>query len=140
MVFARRRRSGLRGKDGRPDPILVLRRLEQLARFLDASIGIPGTRFRFGADAILGLFPGGGDVVGAALSGYVVYAAWRLGLPAGAIARMIANIAADTLLGAVPVAGDVFDAWWKANLRNVAILRAHVERRGGPQGGGGSAA
>lgn len=108
-----------------------MRRLERLAWLLDTSIGIPGTRFRFGIDPVLGLFPGGGDLVGAALSAYVVIEAWRLGLPGNAIARMIANVAADTLLGSVPVAGDVFDAWWKANLRNVAILREHIARTDG---------
>ena len=98
--------------------------------FLDSAIVIPGTNFRFGADALIGLFPGGGDVVGAALSGYIVYESWRLGVPAAGLARMLANVTFDTLLGAVPVAGDLFDAVWKANLRNIDILRAHV-RRGG---------
>jgi hypothetical protein len=107
----------------------VLRRLERLAIVLDSAIVIPGTRFRFGIDSLLGLFPGGGDVVGAALSGYIVYEAWRAGLPASGIARMVANVLADTLLGAVPVAGDLFDVFWKANLRNIEILRAHFTRR-----------
>lgn len=96
---------------------------------LDSAIVIPGTRFRFGIDALLGLFPGGGDIVGAAFSGYVIYAAWRLGAPVPVLARMVANIAADTVLGAIPVAGDLFDAYWKANLRNVAILREYLARR-----------
>lgn len=103
-----------------------MRRLERLATLLDSAIVIPGTGLRFGIDALLGLFPGGGDVVGAALSGYIVYESWRLGVPKAALARMIANVAADTVLGAVPIAGDLFDAAWKANLRNIEILRAHV--------------
>jgi Domain of unknown function (DUF4112) len=106
----------------------VLRRLERLAVFLDSAIVIPGTRFRFGADALLGLLPGAGDIVGAALSGYIIFEAARLGLPGPALARMIANVVADTALGAIPVAGDLFDAYWKANLRNIAILREHVTR------------
>jgi hypothetical protein len=110
----------------------VLRRLERLAVVLDSAIVIPGTRFRFGADAILGLFPGGGDVVGAALAGYVIVEAARLGVPGAALARMIGNVIVDTVLGAVPVAGDLFDAYWKANLRNIAILREHVNRTTGP--------
>lgn len=97
---------------------------------LDSVIVVPGTNIRFGIDPLLGLFPGGGDVVGAALSGYIVYESWRLGVPASGIARMIANVLADTLLGAVPVAGDLFDVLWKANLRNIEILRAHIETRG----------
>ena len=104
----------------------MLRRLERLAVVLDSAIVIPGTRFRFGADALLGLFPGGGDVVGAALSVYVVVEAARLGVPAAALARMIGNVVVDTTLGAIPVAGDLFDAYWKANLRNIEILRAHL--------------
>jgi hypothetical protein len=108
----------------------VLRRLERLAVLLDSAIVVPGTNIRFGIDPILGLFPGGGDVVGAALSGYIVYESWRLGVPAAGLLRMIANVLADTVLGAVPVAGDLFDAFWKANLRNIEILRAHVLRQG----------
>ncbi|HEX2115644.1 MAG TPA: DUF4112 domain-containing protein [Alphaproteobacteria bacterium] len=107
----------------------MLRRLERLAIVLDSAIVIPGTRFRFGIDSLLGLFPGGGDVVGAALSGYIIYESWRAGVPAPGIARMVANVLADTLLGAVPVAGDLFDAFWKSNLRNIDILRAHLTRR-----------
>jgi Domain of unknown function (DUF4112) len=107
----------------------ILRRLERLAKFLDAAIVIPGTRFRFGADAILGLVPGGGDVVGAALSGYIVYAAWKLGLPASALLRMAANVAVDTTFGAVPVAGDAFDVYFKANLRNMEVIRRHLRDR-----------
>lgn len=97
---------------------------------LDSAIVIPGTNLRFGIDAVLGLFPGGGDVVGAVLSGYIVYEAWRLGVPSAALARMMGNVLADTLLGAVPIAGDLFDAAWKANLRNIEILRRHVRAQG----------
>lgn len=103
----------------------MLKRLDRLARLLDTSIGIPGTRWRFGLDPILGLVPGVGDLAGAALSGYIVYEAWRLGVPRAVLARMIANVAAETLLGTVPVAGDLFDAWWKANRRNVDLLCRH---------------
>lgn len=113
----------------RSDPEAMLPKIERLATFLDASIVVPGTRFRFGADAILGLFPGGGDIVGAALSAGIIYIGWKLGVPRTALARMAGNVLADTLLGSVPVAGDVFDAWFKANLRNVAIIREHVRRR-----------
>jgi len=93
---------------------------------LDASIRVPGTRFRFGLDPVLGLIPGLGDFAGAALSGYIVYEAWRLGVPRRALARMIANIGLETAIGTVPVAGDVFDAAWKANLRNLDIVRRYV--------------
>ncbi|HEX6977924.1 MAG TPA: DUF4112 domain-containing protein [Alphaproteobacteria bacterium] len=115
------------GRHASGDEAAVLRRLERLAWALDASVGMPGTRFRFGLDALLGLVPGIGDVAGAALSAYIVYEGWRLGVPAPALARMIANVAFETVLGSVPVAGDVFDAWWKANLRNIRILRDHLD-------------
>ena len=126
MVFVRIRNK----RRQRPrDDEEALRRLERLATVLDSAIVIPGTNLRFGIDAMLGLFPGGGDVVGAALSGYIVYESWRLGVPASGLTRMIGNVLADTLLGAVPIAGDLFDAAWKANLRNIDILRTHVQSR-----------
>jgi hypothetical protein len=112
--------------DSPQDREAVLRKIERLANFLDAAIVIPGTRFRFGADSIIGLFPGGGDVVGAAFSGYIIHAGWRLGLPPSALGRMLANVVADAVLGAIPVAGDLFDAWFKANLRNIAIIREYA--------------
>jgi hypothetical protein len=108
-----------------PRRAAALQRIERLARLLDTSIGVPGTRWRFGLDPILGLVPGIGDLAGAALSGFIVYEAWRLGVPRGVLLRMIANVAIEAGVGAVPVAGDLFDAWWKANQRNVAILRQY---------------
>jgi hypothetical protein len=68
------------------------------------------------------------------LSGYIIFEAARLGVPASALARMVANVIADTALGAIPVAGDLFDAYWKANLRNIGILRAHVAHTTGRVG------
>ncbi len=138
MLVVRRRRG--RRLNAKQEPEALLRKIERLAKFLDAAIVIPGTRFRFGADSIIGLFPGGGDVVGAALAGYIIYAGWRVGLPGAVLARMTGNVLADTVLGAVPVAGDLFDVWYKANLRNVAIIREHIRRqppahRSGPGGG-----
>lgn len=109
-----------------PREAAALARLDRLAWLLDTSIVIPGTRWRFGVDPLLGLIPGAGDIAGAALSGYIVFEAWRLGVSPAVLARMIVNVAADTLVGAVPIAGDVFDAWWKANRRNVDLLRRHL--------------
>jgi len=115
-----------------------IRRVRVLAKLLDNSISIPGTRFKFGFDAIIGLIPGVGDVLGAILSGYIVLEAARAEVPPVTLARMLVNIGIDTLLGTIPAAGDVFDAMWKSNLMNVALLEQHLgapnaarrERRG----------
>jgi hypothetical protein len=104
----------------------TLRRLERLARLLDSQFRIPGTGIRFGLDGLIGLAPGVGDAIGLALSAYIVMEAWRLGLPAPIITRMIANLAVDTAVGSVPVVGDLFDIAWKANRRNMDLIRRHV--------------
>jgi Domain of unknown function (DUF4112) len=122
-------RVGERPWESRRERQRTIERLENLSLLLDAAYGIPGTKLRFGLDALLGLVPIAGDVASAALSAYLIYQARRLGLPKTAIARMIGNVALDAVLGAVPLFGDIFDVFWRANVRNVAILRRHV---GGP--------
>ena len=97
-------------------------RLRRLAWLLDSSLRIPGTRFRVGADALLGLVPVVGDLAGAALSGVILVEAARLGVRKGILARMALNVAIEALVGAVPLAGDLFDAAWKANQRNLRLL------------------
>ncbi|MCY7378703.1 MAG: DUF4112 domain-containing protein, partial [Gemmatimonadaceae bacterium] len=106
-----------------PDP---LARARALTRLLDSAARVPGTSFRFGLDPVLGLIPGLGDVAGAALSGYVVILASRLGAPKSVLVRMLGNVAIDTVAGAMPVVGDLFDAAWKSNTRNLALLERHV--------------
>lgn len=103
-------------------------RVRDLARVLDTVFTIPGTRIRVGLDAILGLIPGGGDVAGAALSGYIVLVAARLGAPPAVLWRMVANIAIDTAIGTVPVLGDLFDVAWKANSKNAELLDRFSEQ------------
>jgi Domain of unknown function (DUF4112) len=105
-----------------------LERLRRLGYLLDNSIPVPGTNFRFGLDSVIGLVPGIGDLVGGALSVYIILEAARLGVPRPLLARMGYNVAVDTLVGGVPVLGDLFDAGYKANLRNLALVREHVER------------
>jgi hypothetical protein len=105
-------------------------RLRRMAWVLDDLVRVPGTSRRFGLDPVLGLLPGGGDIAGGALSAYIVIAAARLGAPSSVILRMGWNIAVDTLLGAVPLLGDLFDASWKANRRNVARLETYIEQPG----------
>ena len=106
-----------------PDP---LSRARVLTTLLDSAARVPGTSFRFGLDPVLGLIPGLGDVAGAALSGYVVILASRLGAPKSVIVRMLGNVAIDTVAGAMPLVGDLFDAGWKSNTRNLALLERHV--------------
>lgn len=101
------------------------RRLAQLAWLLDNSIPLPGTRFRIGLDPLIGLVPGLGDLLGVLLSSYIVREAARLGAPPSVLTRMAFNVALEGLVGLVPVVGDVFDAAWKANQRNLALLDAH---------------
>ncbi len=105
-------------------------RIDRLATLLDTRFGIPFTKFRFGADSLIGLAPGVGDAVTTALALYIVYEAHRLGVPRHLLVRMLGNVAIDGLVGAVPVAGDVFDVMFRANRRNVRILREHLERAG----------
>jgi len=101
-----------------------LDRARTLTRLLDTAARIPGTRVRFGLDSVLGLIPGLGDVAGAALSGYMVLLASRMGAPQSVIARMLTNVAIDTVGGTVPVLGDLFDVAWKSNSRNLALLES----------------
>lgn len=105
----------------------VRRRLARLAWLLDNSIAIPGLRFRIGFDAILGLVPGLGDLLGVLLSSYIVREAARIGAPPSVLVRMAFNVAVEGIVGLVPVIGDLFDAVWKANQRNLALLDAHLE-------------
>jgi hypothetical protein len=102
------------------------RRVRVLARLLDSSITIPGTNLKFGLDPIIGLIPGIGDLMGAVMSGYIILEAVRADVPNVTIVRMLVNVGIDTLLGAVPALGDVFDAAWKSNTMNVALLERHV--------------
>jgi len=101
---------------------LGLRGARSVARLLDRQFRVPGTSIRFGLDPLLGLLPVGGDIVAALGSGYILYVGWRNGAPGALLARMLANVAADLVVGSVPVIGDLFDAGWKANARNVALL------------------
>src|ERR671914_1217454 len=103
-------------------------RLEALSRLLDSAFLIPGTNQRVGIDALLGLIPGIGDLVSTALASYIIWEARQLGLPRWKVARMIGNVAVDTAIGAIPVAGDAFDLFFKANERNLRIINEHLKR------------
>lgn len=102
------------------------KRVRVLARLLDSSMTVPGTGWKFGLDPIIGLIPGIGDLVGAVMSGYIILEAVRADVPAVTLVRMLVNVGIDTVIGAVPAVGDVFDAAWKSNTMNVALLERHV--------------
>lgn len=103
-----------------------LRHARRWAYLLDAAFRIPGTQRRFGLDPLLGLVPGAGDALGAGMAGYLLWLAARAGAPPPVLVRMFGNLAIDALVGAVPLLGDLFDAGWKANLRNLRILEHYV--------------
>lgn len=108
----------------------TIRRLRRLTRLMDSSIRLPGTRYRFGLDPLVGLIPGVGDAIGLGVSLWIVTEARRLGVSGPTLTRMLLNAAADTVVGAIPVLGDLFDAGYKANQRNLELLEEDLRRRG----------
>jgi len=103
-----------------------LARVALVAKLMDNAFLIPGLNRRVGFDAVIGLIPGVGDAISAALASYIIWEARQLGLPRWKIARMIGNVAVDTAIGAIPLAGDVFDVFFKANQRNLRIIHEHL--------------
>ena len=100
----------------------ALQRARWLAWLLDNSIPIPGTRFRIGLDALIGLVPGLGDAAGAVFSSYLLLEAGKLGVSRSTLLRMAANVLIESVVGMIPLIGDLFDAGWKANQRNIELL------------------
>ncbi len=115
-------------KTAGPSKADSLQRITLLTRLLDSAFVIPGLNRRVGFDAIIGLIPGIGDAVSTLLASYIIWEARQLGLPKWKIARMIGNVAVDTAIGAIPVAGDAFDLFFKANERNLRIIHEHLKR------------
>jgi len=101
--------------------------LEHLVALLDDIFHIPMTGIRFGLDPVIGLIPGVGDWITGAISFLMLVAGWRRGLPRVALARMVVNIGIDSLVGTVPVVGDIFDVGWKSNRKNFTLLQAYRE-------------
>ncbi|MGC1779872.1 MAG: DUF4112 domain-containing protein [Xanthobacteraceae bacterium] len=108
----------------------ALDRLDVLATAFDTAFILPGTNVRFGVESLLRLIPGIGDAVASLLSFYLLYEARRLGVPRLLLARMLGNVLLEGTVGLVPVAGDAFDVFFRANRRNVALLRRHFARAG----------
>ena len=109
--------------------------LEHLVALLDDIFRIPMTGIRFGLDPVIGLIPGVGDWITGAISFLMLVAGWRRGLPRVALARMVVNIGIDSMVGTVPVVGDLFDVGWKANRRNLELLERHLTNPEGARRG-----
>jgi hypothetical protein len=105
-------------------------RLEAVGRLMDGAFVLPGTNIRLGLDAVIGLVPVAGDVISGLVSSYLIWEARQLDAPRWLIARMMANTMLDTTIGAIPLVGDAFDLMFRANMKNMALLRRHMEKRG----------
>ncbi len=110
------------------DAAAVRRRVEALEAVLERAVTIPGTRIPLGLDAMLGFVPVVGDVLAGAIGLYLVWEARNLGLSKWAVARMLGNVGIDTAIGAIPLAGDVFDMLYRSNSKNLRILKRHLDR------------
>src|SRR5262245_2403433 len=110
-----------------PDNLRHLQRFAVIAKLLDAQFRVPFTRWRFGLDGILGLAPGAGDIATALVGAYGLVVAYKLGAPASIHARMVINLLLDAGVGTIPIAGDLFDFVFKANIRNARLARKWVE-------------
>lgn len=127
-----------RGTDDRPtiermtdfELEAAIARVELVARMMDSMFEIPGTRIRVGADALIGMIPVLGDLVSQIISSYIIWEARQLGVSKFTLARMIGNSAVDTIVGMIPFAGDAFDVAFRANMKNLALLKAHIEKHG----------
>lgn len=114
------------------DIILIdreLAQLDRLAKTLDSRFRLPGTSIRFGFDTVVGLIPGIGDTLTAAPSAWIIWRGHKMGIGKRHLARMIANTGVDYVIGSIPVIGDIFDIGFKANLRNLSILREELGAR-----------
>ena len=110
------------------DPAAVRRRIEAMEHLLERSFTIPGTTHKFGLDVILDLLPVAGDLIGAAMGGWLVWEARNLGMSKWQMTRMAGNVGIDTLLGAIPWIGAIPDFFFRSNSRNIRIIRRHLDR------------
>lgn len=105
-------------------------RLTLIANIMDSAVRIPGTNITMGLDALLGLVPVVGDAISGFISSYLIWEAKQLGVPKLLLVRMAGNVAIDTVVGSIPFAGDLFDVAYKSNIKNVALLKRHLEKQG----------
>ena len=111
------------------DHAKTLRKLQRIAKLMDTAWGIPFTRWRFGFDSLVGLIPGGGDLVMLLVSSYTLLLAQRLGVPKALLWRMAGNLALDFGIGSIPVVGDIFDVVFKSNTRNLKLITDFLEKK-----------
>ncbi len=128
-------RSGAFQRYDHADTAAALARVEALAKLMDSAFAIPGSNIRIGLDAVIGIVPVIGDLISQAISSYIIWEARRLGVSRWTMGRMIANSAVDTVVGVVPFIGDLFDIGFRANMKNLALLKAHLARNGYVAGG-----
>ncbi len=118
-----------------PNGPVRLNRIEEdpksalLAKLMDSAFVVPGTKIRFGVDALIGLFPGVGDSLGALISTFIIAQASRMGVPRVILARMAMHILINTVVGAVPIVGDMFSMFYRSNLKNYELLRRYAGQR-----------
>ncbi len=110
------------------DPRSVRRRLEAMEGLLERALVVPGTNYRIGADAIVGLIPVVGDLIAAAMGAWLIWEARNLGMSRFHQLRMAANVGVDTLVGAIPLVGDAFDAMFRSNSRNLRIIKRWLDK------------
>ncbi|MEW4468182.1 DUF4112 domain-containing protein [Parasphingorhabdus sp. JC815] len=110
------------------DPQAVRTRVEAMEKVLERAFVVPGINKPVGADALVGLIPVVGDIVTAIMGAYIVWEARNLGMSRWQITRMATNVGIDTALGAIPLAGDAFDFFWRSNTRNLRIIRKHLDK------------
>ena len=109
------------------DPVSIRKRIEAMEHLLERSLVVPGTKYPIGLDTIIGFIPVAGDIITAALAGYIVWEAKNLGLPRWKLWRMIGNIAIDSTVGSVPLIGDAFDVIYRSNTKNLRIVKKHLD-------------
>jgi hypothetical protein len=117
-----------------PRQLATNEHLDYVAALLDDIFRIPGTQIRFGLDALIGWVPGIGDAMTGIASFLIVFASWRRGAKGVTLVRMTANVLLETVIGAIPVAGDVFHVIWKANRRNYRLLLREKDQPGADTG------
>lgn len=110
------------------DPQAIRQRIEIMEHLLERMLVVPGTRFRFGLDALLGIIPVVGDFLAAAMGAWIIWEARNLGMPRWQLIRMSANVGIDTAIGAIPLVGDAFDLAFRSNSKNLRIIRKHLDR------------
>jgi len=113
----------------------ALERIEAISRLMDSQFRIPGTQIRFGLDPILGLFPFAGNLAGYLVGAYLIFEMYRNGASGKLLVKMTGNVILDAIFGTIPYIGIIPDIWYKANNRNIRLLKQHYKE--GKHGGSG---